>query len=78
MERDNKSNKTKPHEKRKGKKRPLVATVGGPMYTPVKAPLSRDAHLQAMAVGLEAANAVLPSSLCTNPMLPLAGTLAIF
>ena len=31
-----------------------------------------------MAVGLEAANAVLTSSLCTNPMLPLVGTLAIF
>ena len=31
-----------------------------------------------MAVGLEAANAVLPSPLCTNPMLPLAATLAIF
>ena len=48
------------------------------MYTPVKVPSSRDAHLQAMAVGLEAANAILPLSLCTNPMLPLAGTLAIF
>ena len=31
-----------------------------------------------MAVGLEAANAILPSSLFSNPMLPLAGTLAIF
>ena len=31
-----------------------------------------------MAVRLEAANAVLPSSLCADPMLPLAGTLAIF
>ena len=48
------------------------------MYMPIKVPLSRDTHLQAMAVGLEAANAVLPSSLCANPMLPLAGTLAIF
>ena len=45
---------------------------------PMKVPLSRDAHLQAMTVGLEAANAVLPSSLCTNPMLPLAGMLTIF
>ena len=62
----------------KGKKSERVATVGGPMYTPIKVPSSRDAHLQAMAVGLEAANAVLPSSLCANPMLPLAGTLAIF
>ena len=34
--------------------------------------------MQAMVVGLEAANAVLPSSLCANPMLPLAGMLAIF
>ena len=31
-----------------------------------------------MAVGLEAANAILPSLLCANPMLPLVGTLAIF
>ena len=31
-----------------------------------------------MVVGLEAANAVLPSSLCADPMLPLAGMLAIF
>ena len=65
-------------KKGKGKKRERVATVGGPTYTPVKVPSSRDAHLQAMAVGLEAANAVLPSSLCADPMLPLAGTLAIF
>ena len=55
-----------------------MATVGGPTYMPIKVPSSWDAHLQAMAVGLEAANAALPSSLCTNPMLPLAGTLAIF
>ena len=55
-----------------------MATVGGPTYTPVKVPSSQDAHLQAMAVGLEAANAILPLSLCTDPMLPLAGTLAIF
>ena len=31
-----------------------------------------------MVVGLEAANAVLPSSLCADPMLPLAGTLTSF
>ena len=55
-----------------------MATVGRPTYTPIKVPSSRDAHLQAMVIGLEAANAVLPSSLCTNPMLPLVGTLAIF
>ena len=34
--------------------------------------------MKVMAVGLEAANAVLPSSLCADPMLPLVGTLAIF
>ena len=45
---------------------------------PIKVPSSRDAHLQAIAVSLEAANAVLPSSLCANPMLPLVGMLAIF
>ena len=55
-----------------------MATVGRPTYTPIKVPSSWDAHLQAMAVGLEAANAILPSSLCANPMLPLVGTLAIF
>ena len=37
-----------------------------------------DAHLQAMVVGLEAANAVLPLSLCADPMLPLVGMLTIF
>ena len=31
-----------------------------------------------MAVGLKAANAILPSPLCTNPMLPLVAMLAIF
>ena len=62
----------------KGKKSERVATVGGPTHTPVKVPSSQDAHLQAMAVALEATNAVLPSSLCANLMLPLAGTLAIF
>ena len=55
-----------------------MATVGVSTYTPIKFPLSRDTHLQAMVVGLEAANAVLPLSLCTDPMLPLADTLAIF
>ena len=45
---------------------------------PVKVLSSRDTHLQAMAVGLEAANAILPSPLCTNPMLPLVVMLAIF
>ena len=45
---------------------------------PTKVPLSRDAYLQAIAVFLEAGNAILPSSLCTDPMLPLVGMLAIF
>ena len=45
---------------------------------PMKIPLSRDAYLQAITVGLETGNAVLPSSLCTDPILPLVGMLAIF
>ena len=48
------------------------------MYMPVKVPSSRDTHLQAKVVGLEATNTILPLSLCTNPMLPLVGTFAIF
>ena len=44
----------------------------------MKVPSSQDTHLQAMAVSLEATNAVLPSSICADPMLPLAGVLAIF
>ena len=64
--------------KGKGKKSERVSTVGGPTYTPIKVPSSQDAYLQAMAVGLEATTAVLPSSLCANSMLPLVGTLAIF
>ena len=52
--------------------------MGGPTYTPVKVPSSWDTHLQVMVVGLEAANAILPLSLCTDPILPLAGMLAIF
>ena len=72
------SKKQKPHTKGKGKKRLRVATVGGPTYTPVKVPLSRDAHLRVMAVGLEAANAILPLSLFADPILPLVGMLTIF
>ena len=64
--------------KGKGKKSERVAMVGGPTYTPIKVPLSWDAHLQVIVVGLEAANAILPSSLCTNLMLPLAGMLPSF
>ena len=45
---------------------------------PVKLPSSKEAHLQVMTVSLEATNAVLPSPLCADPMLPLAATLTIF
>ena len=45
---------------------------------PVKVPSSQDAHLQAMVVGLEAANTILPLSLYADPMLPLVGMLDIF
>ena len=45
---------------------------------PMKVPSSRDAHLQEMAVSLEATNAILPSLLCANPMLPLVAMLTIF
>ena len=55
-----------------------MGTVGGPTYAPIKVPSSWDAHLQVMVVGLEATNAVLPLSLCADPMLPLVGMLAIF
>ena len=64
--------------KGKGKKSQRVAIVGGPTYTSVKVPSSPETHLKAMAVSLEAANAILPSSLCADPILPLVGTLAIF
>ena len=55
-----------------------MPTAGLQPYMPIKVPLPRDAHPQVMAAGLEAANTVLPSPLCTNPMLPLVDTLAIF
>ena len=70
------------HGKGKGKKRAGVAAVstgaGIQPYMPIKLSSSREAHLKAMAVSLEAANAVLPSSLYTDPMLPIVATLAIF
>ena len=44
----------------------------------VKLPKSSEAHIKAMEVGLEAANAILTSLLCTNPMLPLLATFTIF
>ena len=55
-----------------------MVAVGGQSYMPIKVPSSRDTHLQAIAVSLEAANAVLPSPLCINPILPLVALLAIF
>ena len=48
------------------------------LYMPMKLSLSREAHLKGMAVSLEATNAILPSLLCADPMLPLVATLAIF
>ena len=52
--------------------------VGIQPLMPMKFPSSREAHLKAMAVNLEATNAVLPSPLCADPMLPLVAMLAIF
>ena len=70
------------HGKGKGKKRAGVDAVSTradiQLYLPLKLPSSREAHLKAMAVGLEVSNAVLLSSLCVDPMLPLVATLAIF
>ena len=78
MGRDAMSKRYRHPMKGKGKKSKRVAMVGRPTYTPVKVPSSWDAHLKAMVVGLEAANAILPLSLCADPMLPLVGMLAIF
>ena len=57
-----------------------VASVGAGVqpHMPIKLLSFREAHLKAMTVGLKAANAVLPSSLCVDPMLLLVATLAIF
>ena len=52
--------------------------VGIQPYTPMKLLLSREAHLKAMVVNLEATNAILPFPLYASPMLPLAAILAIF
>ena len=52
--------------------------MGVQLYMSMKLPSSRDAHLKAMAVGLDAGNAGLPSPLYADPMLPLVATLAIF
>ena len=70
------------HGKGKGKKRAGVAAAfmgaGIQPYSPMKLPSSREAHPKAMVVSVEPANAILPSPLCTDPMLPLVTTLAIF
>ena len=72
----------KHHSKGKGKRKAGVAVAsaraGIQPYTPMKLPSSKDAHLQAIVVSLEAANAILPSPLCADPMLPLAAMLATF
>ena len=44
----------------------------------MKLPLSREAHIKAKAVGLEASNSILPTPLYADPKLPLAATLTIF
>ena len=38
----------------------------------------REDYIKAMVVGLEAADTILPSHLCTHPMVPLLATLAVF
>ena len=72
----------KHHSKGKGKRRAGLAVasigVGVQPYMHVKLPSSREAHLKAMVVSLEAANAILPSPFCAEPILLLAATLAIF
>ena len=65
-------------DKRKAKVAAASTRAGVQPYTPIKLPLSRDAYLQVIAVSLEAANAVLPSPLCTDPMLPLVAMITIF
>ena len=72
----------KSHTKGKGNKRAgiTVALVGVDIqpYTPVKLPSSKEAYIKAMAASLGATNAILPSPLCANPMLPLVVTLVVF
>ena len=72
------SKRWKHHSKGKGRKKAKVAAAGAQPYTPIKVPSSRDAHLQVMVVSLEATNAVLPSPLFVNLMLPLVATLTTF
>ena len=44
----------------------------------IKLPLSSEAYIKAMVIGLEVANAGLLSSLCVDPMLIVVATLVIF
>ena len=57
-----------------------VASAGADAkaYMPMKLPSSMKAYIKAMVVGLEVADAILPSLLCTNPMLPIVATLSVF
>ena len=70
------------YSKGKGKKGAGVATASaGEEFQPcipMKLPSSRVADIKVMAVGLGAANTILPYLLCADPMLPLVATLAIF
>ena len=72
----------KHNNKEKGKKGAGVATVSMGKeikpYMPVKLPLSREAHIETILVGLEAINNILPSPLWADSMQPLVATLAIF
>ena len=61
----------------KGSVAMVSAEVDTKTYTPMQLLSSRDAHIKAMAVSLEAANAILPSPLYAKPMLSLVDTLAI-
>ena len=70
------------HSKGNGRKAAGLATasagVGTQAYIPIKLPISREAQIKAMAVGLEVANAILPFPLCADPMLLLVATLDAF
>ena len=47
-------------------------------YTHMKLPSSRESHILEMVIDFEATKAILTSPLCTDPMLPLVVSLAIF
>ena len=62
------------HNKGKGRRAAGVvlvsAGVGAKAYTPAKLLTSRELHIKAIMVSVEATNAILPSYLCNNPMPP--------